>query len=369
MPGRELAVGTFLRNFAKMTAFGRHLGLAAMLATWCACDGGGNVAAGGAGGSSTVSGSNSASTGAGGAGAGSSSSGSGMPATCSQCTTLATLAPGSMPHGLFVDATNVYWTNLGSGEVQQAKLDGSDPVTLTVGEIAPVAVQVLDGFVYWASYSEAGKVRKAPVGGGNVVDLATAPAVRELYVSADFMWWTRDPDDLHRAPTAGLPMGVEPDLLSANPLPNGLAGDALNLYWVNRLEGGVKKAAHDFSNEVALAKGDVPWDIVVDETSIYWTEQGSMPGAGKVMKASKTDGAGVTMLAADAAGPQGIAVDATRVYWANKNDGTIKSVPITGGAVTVLAAAQVAPANVAVDAHFVYWTDAGGDAIMRAPKN
>src|SRR5262249_1590552 len=133
---------------------------------------------GGAGGSSASSTSASSgshassSSGAGGASASSSSSGAGGAATCAACVTIAKLPAGSKPYGIFVDDMNVYWTNFGTGEVMQAKLDGSSKVTLTTGEKAPVAVQADGGLVYWVSYSEVGVLRAAPVGGGAVVDIS-----------------------------------------------------------------------------------------------------------------------------------------------------------------------------------------------------
>jgi hypothetical protein len=331
------------------------------------CSSGPGTSSGGAGATSSASSVTGTSSGGGAAattGSGGGATGTGGAATCAACITIASLPTSSTPYGLFVDDTNLYWTNMGSGEVMQAKLDGSSPVTLATGEVAPIAVQVKDGFVYWVSYSEGGVARKVPVGGGAVVDLAPAPGARELFVASDFIWWTGEPDDVLRAPIAGLPSGGVADLFTGNPLPNGLAVDETSIYWVNRLDGQVKKADHDLGNPKALATGDIPWDIAVDGTSIYWTEQGT----GKVMKASKTDGSKPTIIATDAPGCRALAIDSTRIYWANKNDGTIKSAPLGGGTVTVVAPGQHEPANLAVDASFVYWTDADDDTILKVPK-
>ena len=281
---------------------------------------------------------------------------------------MVSLPTGSKPYGLFVDDMNIYWTNFGTGEVMQAKLDGSSQVTLTTKEKSPVAVAAQGGLVYWVSYSEFGILRSAPVGGGAVVDLSLAVAAREMVVGTDYIWWTGEPDDIMRAPRLGLPDGGVADLLTLNPLSNGLAADASYLYWTNRFDGFVKKANYDLTGETPLASGDVPWDVVVDATSIYWTEQGLIKGTGKVMKAKKTDGSGPTMIAADGQGPQGIAIDATHVYWANKDDGTIKRAPLAGGKAVTLAPGQSGPANVVVDATHVYWTNFTGDAIVKVSK-
>lgn len=329
-----------------------------------ACSGGASTSSSttsGAGGGGTTTSSSATTT-------SSSTSGTGGAATCTACVTVLSLAPGSEPLGLFIDAENVYWTQFGTGEVMQAKLDGSSPVMLSTGEPSPVAVQATGGFVYWVSYADTGVARRAPIGGGEVMDLAPAPAARELFVGTDQVWWTGEPDDLWRAPVGGLPQGMQPDLLSSNALPNGLAVDAESLYWVNRLDGAIKKADHSFGGQMVLATGDIPWDIAVDDSFVYWTEQGSGVGAGAVRKASKVDGSGAVLLAADATGPRGLAIDATHLYWANKDEGAIKSVPLDGGPVTVLAAGQGQPSNVAVDADFVYWTNFGDDSIVKIHK-
>lgn len=312
-------------------------------------------------------------TGAGGATTSSASSsstgGSGGEAPCAGCTAVATLRLGTAPYGLAVDANNVYWTNSGTHEVMQAKADGTSPITLATMQSTPFAVHVVGGFVYWISYSVDGVMRKTPIGGGAITDIVEAPASRDFAVGTTHIWWTREPDDLQRVPIGGAFMDSGTiDLLSLNPLSNGVTADETSVYWVNRQDGYVKRADHDFANETPLASGDIPWDIKVDATSVYWTEQGSSPGTGKVMKASKVDGSGGVTIASNQASPHGIAVDATSVYWANKDDGTIHKAPLAGGPDTVIASGQLAPANVVVSDTHVYWTDPKADLVVRVAK-
>jgi hypothetical protein len=297
-----------------------------------------------------------------------SATGAGGGPSCPACSIVIQLPPGGVPYGLFVDAENVYWTDRGSGQVMQAALDGSNPIVLAAGEDSPIALQVVGGHVYWVSYSAVGVLRRVPIGGGPVVDLVEAPAARKLVVGADFIWWTREPDDIQRVPIAGLPDGGVADLLSANLLTNGIALDASAIYWVNRADGYVKKADYDLGNETAIGTGDVPWDIAVDDARVYWTEQGSVPGSGRVAMAGKQDGSGAVVLADQQGKPHGIAIDAERVYWANEGDGTIAAAPIAGGPAVVLAEGQDAPANVAVSPGHVYWTNTAGGAIVRIAK-
>lgn len=297
---------------------------------------------------------------------GETSSGAGGTGDCAGCETVAKLPSGSAPRGLFVDDAFIYWTNTGTGEVMQAKLDGSVPVTLAKDQGVPYAVEARNGFVYWISYSTDGVMRRAPIGGGAVVDIVAAPAAVDLAVSASFIWWTREPDDIQRVPIDGLGDGGEPNLLSSNPLAGAVAVDTTGIYWANRQDGYIKRADLDLSNDLPLANGDNPSGIEIDATSVYWTERGS----GKVMKAAKAGGGAPVMLAKDQAGPLGIAVDEASAYWANGDDGTIHRASITGEDAqdVVIARAQEKPVNVAVRGSFVYWTNQGGDTVMRAPK-
>jgi hypothetical protein len=329
--------------------------------------------AGGDGSSSTSSSGGSGgpggSPGAGGAASSSvSTTGAGGSAACAACVVVATLPAGSAPYGLFADGTNVYWTNEGTGEVMQAATDGSNLLTLASGQDHPHAVQVSGGVVYWVLYSASGILQTTPVGGGPISDMGPAAAAVELAVGESLVFWTNNPDDIQSVPLTGLPDGGTPNLLTGNPLSNGVALDDTSIYWVNEQDGYVKKADYDLSNETPLANGDVPWGVAVDATHIYWTESGSSPGAGKVMTASKVDGSDSVQLAGSLMDPQGIAVDDTSVYWAGTGDGTINKVPLAGGPITVLAQGQSMPIKVAVDATYVYWTNNAGDTIVKVAK-
>ncbi|HET6280877.1 MAG TPA: HYR domain-containing protein, partial [Polyangia bacterium] len=70
-----------------------------------------------------------------------------------------------------------------------------------------------------------------------------------------------------------------------------------------------------------------------------------------------------TTLASAQAGPLGIAVDGTSVYWTNGDDGTVMKVALSGGAPTTLASGQNTPRGIAVDGASVYW--AAGNTVMK----
>lgn len=66
--------------------------------------------------------------------------------------------------------------------------------------------------------------------------------------------------------------------------------------------------------------------------------------------------------------PQGIALNASNVYWTDSIAGLVSTIAKTGGAVTTLAAGQTDPYGIAVDANSVYWGNTGtGGGVLKVP--
>jgi hypothetical protein len=121
--------------------------------------------------------------------------------------------------------------------------------------------------------------------------------------------------------------------------------------------------------------------VAVDGTSVYWVNAGDWGSAdGTVMSQSNgtvmsmpLDGGAPTTLAAGQNFPDGIAVDATSVYWVDfgdygLNDGAVMSIPIGQAADPVmLASGQPEASAIAVDATRVYWSCINGVAIAMVP--
>jgi hypothetical protein len=173
-------------------------------------------------------------------------------------------------------------------------------------------------------------------------------------------------------------------LVSGLNAPAAIAIDATHLYWA---EQGSFDAAFNYSHDgavkrVPLAGGAVevlasgledPYAIALDAGNVYWAEYGSFaPFVGAAVKKKAKAGGAVTTLATQSGygvGPQ-MAVDSSRVYWANTWDGQVDSVPVGGGSTTALVITTGWPWSVAVDSTSLYWTENfAGQTVYRADLN
>ncbi len=112
--------------------------------------------------------------------------------------------------------------------------------------------------------------------------------------------------------------------------------------------------------EIVSAAESSPETIVLDSTSVYWTNYGS----GEVRRIAKTAGAQATTISSIAnTNPWGVAVDSQNVYWTepnitsgNKNT-AVRKAPLTGGPATVLVTDPATPEAIVTGAGAVYWTE------------
>jgi hypothetical protein len=98
---------------------------------------------------------------------------------------------------------------------------------------------------------------------------------------------------------------------------------------------------------------------------IAWTSTSA--GTVTIAPADKTSSLPAPMASAQA-GPSGIALDASRAYWANQNDGTIVYCDLANCQPQIVASNQALPSAIAVDATTIYWLNVSTAAILKIAK-
>jgi|SRR5580658_6124393 streptogramin lyase len=111
-----------------------------------------------------------------------------------------------------------------------------------------------------------------------------------------------------------------------------------------------------------------PTKVVAYGGQLYWTDL-----YGSVMTcATPTCDAPSSIAAGEAAGPFGLGVDESGVYWTNSAPGggtVVRCVPAGPKRIPkVIARGQTGPYEFALDSVSVYWTDNGSGSVMRLAK-
>jgi len=282
--------------------------------------------------------------------------------------TVTVFAPGAPTSGIAVDDTDVYWSGESptnqSGSIWRSSKCGGTGTKVTSDSVGSLGAPVLDStYVYWTSLF--GPVMKAPKSGGTAVTLSNGNEPGPLAVDATNFYYGGNNGRLYEMPIVGAPKATL--LTNVNhgvAVFGGIAVDATAVYWTASNYGNVVgKIPTGGGTPVALANPlSEPQGIALDATNVYFTTE-----AGEVVSVPKGGGASVT-LASTPGTALAIAVDGANIYWiaSEPTDGATSSVlkvPVGGGSVTTLASMQPtvdAPLSVAVDETSVYWATSNG---------
>ncbi|MCA9623335.1 MAG: hypothetical protein KC731_30150 [Myxococcales bacterium] len=211
----------------------------------------------------------------------------------------------NLPEGLAFNGSQLFWTEFApSGGVYRAPLGSTAGVLLTTGNY-PVRVSADDDFAYWTNEGSAGQsdgsVQRYDIASNTletIADLVETPRGLTLdRTSGDTtaLYWTvfRDGGSLMRVAVNGGTLGAVTEVASNLSFPNGVAiHEDGYVYWCNRGDGTIMRLPKDANASMTpetLASGQrSPSAVVIDDTSIYWINEGSAGQEnGAVMRVAK----------------------------------------------------------------------------------
>jgi hypothetical protein len=188
----------------------------------------------------------------------------------------------------------------------------------------------------------------------------------------------------------------------------GIAVGADHVYFAMRSSGGIWRAAKDLSDQDGaqlVANASNPYDVALDETTVYWVDDGQqqilrmpfdqigMGEAGTVVYQGSSLGTltvdpthvyfgddstlgravkdgqdqGIETLAAEQGTVWDIAVDETHVYWTSASNGELARVPLAGGDVEALAQTAT-PWGLELGCQAAFWAENGTQTLQMVRK-
>lgn len=252
----------------------------------------------------------------------------------------------------------LYWTR-SDGAVLRA-YEGSAPETIAAGQDSPGDIAVNATHVYWANVG-AGTLARAPLDGtGAEIVLEGLTQPWSLAVSPTSLAWAENATG--NVFLASLANGSAPTLLATTPGAWSIAMDAEHVFWTTLFDGAVYAAPLAGGPATAIATDAVsPQSLSLSGDRVFF---GTASDAGVF---SVPTAGGPTTHLTDSGG-FGVAADAEHVYF-GEYDGRLARVPLGGGDVEILGIGPATVADIALTSKSVYWTAASMDgAILKVAK-
>jgi hypothetical protein len=178
--------------------------------------------------------------------------------------------------------------------------------------------------------------------------LTAATLILVARADAAVYWASATGHQIGRANLDGT--GVNTNFITGLGQPAGVAVDGAHVYWSDNTTNTIGRANLDGSGVNTNFITNAPAEgIAVDGSHIYW-------GTGPTIGRANLDGSGVDLsFITDVSAPDGVAVNATNVYWTDLLTGSIGRADLGGGNMQGRFIDNLHPTGLALDAAHLYW--------------
>ena len=267
-------------------------------------------------------------------------------------------------YGVNLPAVRNAWSFSGDGELNLAPIVAGGTVYVVSDSGKIFGVDEGSGSETWQAQVRGLGAPGAMAAGGGVLVVAGSDGYSGISAYTSSLAGDAGVS-IGRGPDGG---PVAPEIVSAaESAPETIVLDATSVYWTNYNSGEVRriaKTAGAQATTISSIANTNPWGIAVDSQNVYWTEPNIQSGGtSTAVREAPLTGGPATVLVPDPATPQAIVAGAGAVYWIDPNG--VSTVSVDGGAPQTFAGASNVSDALAIDAVNLYWSTS--DAVYQAP--
>ncbi|HEX8795951.1 MAG TPA: hypothetical protein VF765_33610 [Polyangiaceae bacterium] len=267
----------------------------------------------------------------------------------------------------YVDGASPSDAGAGTQDGERVPGEAGPPEPIVVDSYPVRAVGISDADLVWATTGMSALHRADLDGGGARVIESLSRDISELTVAGGAIYYTNG--DLHV---------VQLDGTADMVLLYGTANACLQVtgslaYLVNGGHPPEIDVFDIFSGTrtplVSAAELGAPWGVAVTASDVYWSGNQQGDPDGGIWQLALDGGGTPREIVTHLANPNCLTVHDGALWWADYDDGTIRTSDLAGGWMQVLATGQDLashPTTVVVDARYVYWNS--GKTVMRLAR-